>query len=595
MTTALLRREVRRFLADPTPEVLCVRGRWGVGKTYAWLKFLGEAQTAGDLKVSLYSYVSLFGLNSLNDLRYAIFESTVATSQYLSGPDIGTLQSLLAKGMDWGRKARPFLDTIGGMLGRKDAGEAIARASFLLVRNQLICLDDLERAGNGLKQRDVLGLASFLKEQRKCKIVLLLNDEQMDDAQRKEFDRQLEKVVDISLRFDPTPAEAAAIALDDAGPTGRILTPLVEKLGIVNIRVIKKIERMSKLLRGILLPCGDAVVGQALATVTLGVWSTLEPGVGPSPAFLRDYQEIAFGMRATNGKLDADEEKWYRLLQDYGYNTTDELDLLILDGVGRGAFDEAAVLERGRQLQQSLAECTREDPFSKAWDRFHGDFVADDDEILDGVVDGALQDLARVSPLNLNGTVRLLREMKRDAQADDLIMRYVDAHAADRTTLDLSGNHFMSTSETDPILAKAFADKVATFVDDRDPRAVLDHMVERQGWNPQDIDLLAKIDAAGYVAIFESLRSSRLRQSIELLRSIGSHPGGETIGPAVDDALRRIAARSPLRALRMRRYGVELVPPNAEAPMPSQADSDHASPSPTALNAPTASDIAASP
>lgn len=33
----LLHKEIIRFLKDPTQEVLCIRGKWGVGKTYTEL------------------------------------------------------------------------------------------------------------------------------------------------------------------------------------------------------------------------------------------------------------------------------------------------------------------------------------------------------------------------------------------------------------------------------------------------------------------------------------------------------------------------------------------------------------------------------
>ncbi len=36
MSIELVKAEIAKFLADADPMVLCIRGRWGVGKTYAW-------------------------------------------------------------------------------------------------------------------------------------------------------------------------------------------------------------------------------------------------------------------------------------------------------------------------------------------------------------------------------------------------------------------------------------------------------------------------------------------------------------------------------------------------------------------------------
>ena len=44
MSTELVEKEIARFLASPDAEVLCLRGKWGVGKTYSWNEFLKQAQ-----------------------------------------------------------------------------------------------------------------------------------------------------------------------------------------------------------------------------------------------------------------------------------------------------------------------------------------------------------------------------------------------------------------------------------------------------------------------------------------------------------------------------------------------------------------------
>jgi hypothetical protein len=53
--TELLKRELMRFLSNKEPEVLCIRGAWGVGKTYAWNKFLAEAKSDDLIALSKYA------------------------------------------------------------------------------------------------------------------------------------------------------------------------------------------------------------------------------------------------------------------------------------------------------------------------------------------------------------------------------------------------------------------------------------------------------------------------------------------------------------------------------------------------------------
>jgi hypothetical protein len=92
-------------------------------------------------------------------------------------------------------------------------------------------------------------LVSFLREQRACKIILLLNQSQLkDDASKKEFADYFEKAIDTKLVFALTTAEAIAIAIDGKDERSASLREHREKLEISNIRVLKKIQRLIEML-----------------------------------------------------------------------------------------------------------------------------------------------------------------------------------------------------------------------------------------------------------------------------------------------------------------------------------------------------------
>src|SRR5262245_14559836 len=81
-------------------------------------------------------------------------------------------------------------------------------AAFLTVNNTLICFDDLERKGRNLDMIDILGLVSLLKEQRNCKILIILNDESLQGKEKEEFSRHSEKLIDLELEFAQSSQEA---------------------------------------------------------------------------------------------------------------------------------------------------------------------------------------------------------------------------------------------------------------------------------------------------------------------------------------------------------------------------------------------------
>lgn len=83
---------------------------------------------------------------------------------------------------------------------------------FMTAKKTIICVDDIERRGRQLSIRELLGQIALLKEQKKCKVVLILNDEALEDDET-EFNMYYEKVVDVSLSFAPTAEECVVIAL----------------------------------------------------------------------------------------------------------------------------------------------------------------------------------------------------------------------------------------------------------------------------------------------------------------------------------------------------------------------------------------------
>jgi hypothetical protein len=95
--TELVEKEIGRFLETTEAEVLCLRGQWGIGKTFAWKAFLKEAQRQKRVALKTYAYVSLFGLNSLEQLKFAIFENSVDTGVLGAQPSLETLQSNTAR------------------------------------------------------------------------------------------------------------------------------------------------------------------------------------------------------------------------------------------------------------------------------------------------------------------------------------------------------------------------------------------------------------------------------------------------------------------------------------------------------------------
>ena len=55
MSIKLVKSQIDRFLASDTPEVISIKGRWGIGKTFSWNKFLQEAKDKNKITLEKYS------------------------------------------------------------------------------------------------------------------------------------------------------------------------------------------------------------------------------------------------------------------------------------------------------------------------------------------------------------------------------------------------------------------------------------------------------------------------------------------------------------------------------------------------------------
>jgi hypothetical protein len=71
----ILNEQIKEFLKSETPEVLCIRGPWGVGKTYAWDEAYKKNLEEKTIALPHYLKVSLFGIDTLDALKLAICQN----------------------------------------------------------------------------------------------------------------------------------------------------------------------------------------------------------------------------------------------------------------------------------------------------------------------------------------------------------------------------------------------------------------------------------------------------------------------------------------------------------------------------------------
>ena len=441
--------------------------------------------------------------------------------------------------------------------------------SFLTIREQIVCIDDLERKGKNLEIGDVLGLISYLREQRNCKVALILNDEELSGEAKTTFEKHLEKVVDVSLVYQPTSSEVVAIAAPGVDAGSRLISDRCASLGISNIRVIKRIRQFVDAIHPLLTGFDEEVLKIATASLTLFCWSHNQPGEAPSLEFLIAKAKDKFGL-GKDQEIPPREAAWNALLDDYGYTWTDDFDLILIEGIKNGYFDPQKVKAQAQLLHEKIVAGKADGSFETAWRLYHDTFANNQQQVLDDIYNSFMRNFRYISPTNLAGTVGLFKDLGRGDQAHEMIQRYVENRNQDRDLFDLDANPFGGDIR-DPDIRAAFAEKYAQLEPRRSVGTILRAL--KDGWNDDDIVALSAAPIEEYRDAFKAVEGAELRKmlsgALQFDRIANATDGMREISRRAREALRLIGGESAINARRVRSLGV-IVPQPGNPAQPAQ-------------------------
>ncbi|WP_354681949.1 P-loop NTPase fold protein [Cupriavidus necator] len=552
MTRAVIERVISEFLDSKKPEVLAISGKWGVGKTYA-LKEMVRAYN-GENALAWYSYVSVFGAKSIGDLRSMILVKTrpFPVNKDRVGDAVEEAESLFAKGRGGAiyKAIMALLEKIP--YGGKHITVLLETIATSLIRKTVVCIDDIERLGSGIAMDELMGLVSELKVESQCKIILLFNEEQLGER-AKQYERASEKVVDKKLAFVTTTSDAVDLGLPADTPLREYVVPCVEKLGISNIRTVQKIANGLRTVHSVIPNCSDAVNHQAAIAVAVFAGALYEGGIGfPNAEQVVSYNWYSIAMGV--GK-DTIEESWREKLHACGFLACDEFDAAVLS-VLRNGYAHGSELARYAQELDEVADRARLDGiFTEAWNTFHYRIDGTAEELMRKFL-GAVEVAATViSPLNLNSTVKLLRELGFSAEADEVIEKYVELNAG-RTGLFRIDDSRWSKDIDDNTLKQRFAKVITEEEGPLDLATAATLLIEGKRWDDRMQATLLNASADDFVALFRENQGDVMRTLIDFLYRAAHFRGAETapIAATVTAALDKIAKESKLNEIRAKRW-----------------------------------------
>lgn len=513
-------------------------------------------KNSNNIALERYSYVSLFGINSLDAFKYAIFEhvikremiGTEANIETFKNNTTGLLEVLGRKSLGWFKGASLL----------KSFTSAIESISFLSLNNSLICLDDLERRGSSLSMKDALGLVSQLKEQKKYKIVLLLNDK---EEGLEDYTKYREKVIDVELRFEPTSFESAEIAFNTDTEGGKKLSELTQKLEIKNIRVLKKIERLVNIVLPLVGDYEPEIEHQVRHSLTLFSWCYYCANDGAPP--LEFVTNLGYDVWGLGEEKEEDEEKklWKNLVSSYEYQHTDELDLVLSEAVKTGYIEEEGFKKEVSKRNEQIRASKSKGSFSEAWRLYHDSFDNNEEELITKLYESFKKNVRNVTPTNLNGTVRLFRELGEEGKASEIIDFYIEQRKAEKELFNMRENNFFGDIRDEEIINK-FNGEYQASVTVESAADVLKRIAGKNGWNQEDEVVLANTSIDDYYQLFKNEKGEHLSSYIYTCLKFGQFGNAsdqqKEIANRVTEALKKIAAESELNKRRVKKFGVEI-------------------------------------
>ena len=298
---------------------IAITGQWGIGKTYFWKNFIStKAKSEQDrqyLPLSIrnrhknifnkkYAYVSLFGIESLLELKTAICVNL--SSNYFNEDGTKTLEfPILFK-----KSVSAFKDVRVSKVGISSSARIIDSLLFLQVKDAIICFDDFERLSKKLDIKDVMGLANFLKLEKNCQVILLLDENKAD--KQSEYFAYKEKLVDQEIKITSIKPliENYDIELD----LRNLLIEFSEKLEIHNFRFFQKILKLyQRFINELHHPVAYSTKETILIRILQGY-------------LINDFPDLEYEWQLNEHFIEKDKEGWtdnkkltYNRLQSFSY------------------------------------------------------------------------------------------------------------------------------------------------------------------------------------------------------------------------------------------------------------------------------------
>lgn len=566
---------------------MSIKGRWGAGKTFYWSRVVEEEISAPRQKAfegterrfsrrrdvkdpvplarKRYAYVSLFGLNGVEEVKDALVTAVAAGSVRGNGDIASMTREGLTELVGISKTVLEAVPSVG------PAVAALGRSlSYRIVKDALVCIDDLERRGKGLSVQDVFGLITQLREEHGCDVVVILNEGALSKKDRAEYERHGEKAVDLHVVFAPTAEESVDVGLPNELVHREAVTAACLRLGITNIRLLQRVAQKVNQLAPYLNGRSNLATDSALKSLVFLTWAYYDSDKGSLPFSVAraGFDPLAFAMMRDT--LTSEQKRLETVALKYDYYIGSRLDGAIAGYVENGYIDDAK-LKLGLDASDREADRSHHArSLRDAWDLYSLSFEDNEDAFVDALDENFRSSVHDSRVDQLEGAISVLRSIGRDSIANGLADVFVESHLEEiRRGPDAS----FDSHVVDPYLSQAVARARKQPVSQIDIVSSLRRLGEQGSTSRADLNALASATPYDFVFALHELDGENLasiiRAALDMQGASYALAGLLPIADTLRMALGHLASESKLNAVRVQNlYGVAPAP--LHGPWPSQ-------------------------
>lgn len=549
-----IKKNIGKFLESENHELLALYGEWGIGKTYLWNKIIKEKRSKIPGIYTGYAYVSLFGLNSVDELKNRCFESMIEINGIARSLPIACEKKFNI--LDMMKKIPKMSSWIQALSKINSKANLLIPALDILIestiKNAVICFDDIERAGENLKPEQMLGYINFLKEQKDCKIILIGNFNKISEVDK--FKELNEKAIDRRLELDISSEECAKLVIPDSNPFAKILQNCISQLNLKNMRIIKTIVSLTDSLEKIF--CENEIENYTWECLlkTLCLFCVCQYIVRDDIPTLEFLIKNRKKIPELFGSADENIKRRMLILKGYKFIGFSEVDYFIAKGVISGFFDEDAIARETDKLNDEIKKSKLIEEKHSIWDSFCSGFSNNQKQVKDDLTEGYYVYKENMGPQAVDEIISVLKCIGENVLAETIIDDYIKYVIDKRYAYNEKDYVFFNRLKDEPF--KIALEKASEMLKPLPGFLVaIDHISHNRSWSPVHEEVLSRSSEEEYYNLFKQCSISELRKYLDALAVFTSSRNQKEeyriISEKIKVALDNLRKESPLNACRL--------------------------------------------